>query len=203
MCQLLLFIATFSAVGPYLVHDPVNLPVLSVNLLAHVQSHVAQVSYDPTHLLQVFIHLVLPGIVCYPIDTEGKRNGLKMGREQSMQIETCTLAHTIYTPYKPDMTQPCTSSITTTQQFQRHIQYKHTLCHTHTHITTHLPADKSPTDGHLFTLVHDTGSRLTAHHSVCVAAPCLAPSLYPASQYISVRVCVCAIHNLHGVIKGV
>ena len=95
--SLLLFIATFSAVGPYLVHDPVNLPVLSVDLLAHVQSHVAQVSYDPTHLLQVFVHLVLPGIICYPRYTEGERKGLKMGREQSMQIETCALAHTLQT----------------------------------------------------------------------------------------------------------
>lgn len=50
----------------YLLHDPVDLAVLGVDLVAHVQSHVAQVANDATHLLQVLIHLVFPGIVCYP-----------------------------------------------------------------------------------------------------------------------------------------
>lgn len=50
----------------YLLHDPIDLAVLGVNLLAHVQGHVTQIANDPAHLLQVFIHLILPGIICYP-----------------------------------------------------------------------------------------------------------------------------------------
>lgn len=50
----------------HLLHDPVDLAVLGVNLLSHVQGHVTQVANDPAHLLQVLIHLVLPGIVRYP-----------------------------------------------------------------------------------------------------------------------------------------
>lgn len=50
----------------YLLHDPVDLAVLGVDLVAHVQGHVAQVTNDATHLLQVLIHLIFPGIVCYP-----------------------------------------------------------------------------------------------------------------------------------------
>lgn len=54
---------------PYLLHDPVDLAVLGVDLVAHVQGHVAQVTDDATHLLQVLVHLIFPGIVCYPEHT--------------------------------------------------------------------------------------------------------------------------------------
>lgn len=50
----------------YLVHDPLNLAVLGIDLLAHVQRHVTQVADDPTHLLKVLVHLILSGVVCYP-----------------------------------------------------------------------------------------------------------------------------------------
>lgn len=61
----------------HLLHDPVDLAVLGVNLLSHVQSHVTQVANDPAHLLQVLIHLVLPGIVCYPGTRRKKKRGLR------------------------------------------------------------------------------------------------------------------------------
>lgn len=50
----------------YLLHDPVDLAVLGVDLVAHVQGHVAQVTDDAAHLLQVLVHLIFSGIVCYP-----------------------------------------------------------------------------------------------------------------------------------------
>lgn len=57
----------------YLLHDPVDLAVLGVDLVAHVQGHVAQVTDDATHLLQVLVHLIFPGIVCYPKYTHMQR----------------------------------------------------------------------------------------------------------------------------------
>lgn len=59
--------------GPYLLHDPVDLAVLCVNLVAHVQGHVTEVSNHATDLLQVFIHLAFPGVVCYPVGKEGAK----------------------------------------------------------------------------------------------------------------------------------
>lgn len=50
----------------------------------------------------------------------------------------------------------------------------------HTHI--HLPADESPADCHLFTLVHDSSPRLAVHHSILVPSPGLAPALNPTTQ---------------------
>lgn len=50
----------------YLLHDPVNLAVLGVDLLTHVQGHVTQIANNASHLLQVLVHLVLPGVICYP-----------------------------------------------------------------------------------------------------------------------------------------
>lgn len=57
----------------YLLHDPVDLAILGVNLLAHVQGHVTQISNDPAHLLQVLIHLILPGVICYPGEYRKKK----------------------------------------------------------------------------------------------------------------------------------
>lgn len=54
---------------PYLAHDPVDLAILGVNLVAHVQCHVAQVTNYAAHLLQVLVHLIFPGVVCYPEST--------------------------------------------------------------------------------------------------------------------------------------
>lgn len=59
------------AISPYLLHDPVNLAVLCVNLIAHVQGHVTEISNDTTDLLKVFIHLTFSGIICYPVEEEG------------------------------------------------------------------------------------------------------------------------------------
>lgn len=53
----------------YLAHDPVDLAILGVDFIAHVQSHVAQVTDDAAHLLQVLVHLIFPGVVCYPGST--------------------------------------------------------------------------------------------------------------------------------------
>lgn len=53
----------------YHLHDPVDLAVLSVDLVAHVQSHVTQIPDDAANLLQILIHLILPCIICYPGDT--------------------------------------------------------------------------------------------------------------------------------------
>lgn len=50
----------------YLLHDPVNLAILCINLIAHIQGHVTEVSNDAAHLLQVFIHFIFSGIICYP-----------------------------------------------------------------------------------------------------------------------------------------
>lgn len=50
----------------YLLHDPIDLAILGVDLLAHVQGHVTQIANDTSHLLQVLIHLILPGVICYP-----------------------------------------------------------------------------------------------------------------------------------------
>lgn len=58
----------------YLLHDPVDLAVLGVDLVAHVQCHVAQVTDDAAHLLQVLVHLIFPGIVCYPEHTHTHKN---------------------------------------------------------------------------------------------------------------------------------
>lgn len=60
----------------HLLHDPVDLAVLGVDLLSHVQGHVTQVANDPAHLLKILIHLVLPGIVCYPGTRSKKRKDL-------------------------------------------------------------------------------------------------------------------------------
>lgn len=62
----------------YLLHDPVNLAVLGVDLIAHVQGHVAQVTDDATHLFQVLVHLIFPGIVCYPKQTQTHTLGQRL-----------------------------------------------------------------------------------------------------------------------------
>lgn len=59
-------------IAQYLLHDPIDLAILGVDLLAHVQGHVTQISDDPAHLLQVLVHLILPGVICYP-GTHGTR----------------------------------------------------------------------------------------------------------------------------------
>lgn len=62
----------------HLLHDPVDLAVLGVDLVAHVQGHVTQVANDAAHLLQVLVHLIFPGVVRYPAD----------GRRRLMTIAT-------------------------------------------------------------------------------------------------------------------
>lgn len=54
----------------YHIHNPVDLPVLGVDLIAHVESHVAEVTDDTSHLLQIIIHFVLSCIICYPEDIQ-------------------------------------------------------------------------------------------------------------------------------------
>lgn len=74
---------------PYLLHDPVNLAVLGVDLLTHVQCHVTQIANDPTHLLQVLVHLVLPGIIC---DPGPHRNRMKDGVLDQEHREVCSIS---------------------------------------------------------------------------------------------------------------
>lgn len=56
----------------YHIHNPVDLTVLGVNLVAHVESHVAEVTDDTSHLLQILIHFILSCIICYPEDEKKK-----------------------------------------------------------------------------------------------------------------------------------
>lgn len=64
----------------YLLHDPVNLAILGVNFLAHVQGHVAQISDDAAHLLQVLIHLILSRIIRHPGAEQEESGGLVTDR---------------------------------------------------------------------------------------------------------------------------
>lgn len=50
----------------HLLHDPVDLAILCIDLIAHIQGHVTEVPDDAAHLLQVFIHFIFSGIICYP-----------------------------------------------------------------------------------------------------------------------------------------
>lgn len=50
----------------HLLHDPVDLAILCIDLIAHIQGHVTEVSNNTAHLLQVFIHFIFSGIICYP-----------------------------------------------------------------------------------------------------------------------------------------
>lgn len=47
----------------YLEIDTVDLPVLVLQLGAHVDGHVAQVAYHGVHLADILLHLVLAGVV--------------------------------------------------------------------------------------------------------------------------------------------
>lgn len=60
--------ATCTAWGGYLIGDVVNVLVLLVDLVAHVLSHCFQVANDASHRIQVLLHLILTGIVGYPVD---------------------------------------------------------------------------------------------------------------------------------------
>ena len=85
-------------VAQYLLHDPIDLAVLGVDLLAHVQGHVTQIANDPAHLLQVLIHLVLPGIICYPGTHRRKLDWLVAKDYLVATVEIC------YRLTKPDGT---------------------------------------------------------------------------------------------------
>lgn len=51
LCGPLVSFVNPGLVGISLLHDPVDLAVLGVNLIAHIQGHVAQVTDDASHLL--------------------------------------------------------------------------------------------------------------------------------------------------------
>lgn len=59
----------------YLLHDPVDLAILCIDLIAHIQGHVTEVSDDAAHLLQVFIHFIFSGIICYPVNETANFSG--------------------------------------------------------------------------------------------------------------------------------
>ena len=50
----------------YLLVNPVDLSVLSLDLVAHVDGHVAQVADHVRHFAHVALHLVLASVVRYP-----------------------------------------------------------------------------------------------------------------------------------------
>lgn len=58
-----------------LVGDAVDGFVLLVNLIAHVDGHVLQISDDAAHCVQVLLHLIFPSIICYP-DNHKKKSQL-------------------------------------------------------------------------------------------------------------------------------
>lgn len=68
----------------YLVHDPVDLAILGVDLITHVKGHVAQVTNDAAHLFQVFIHLIFSGIICYPV--QNHTNTIQMTKNSQTHI---------------------------------------------------------------------------------------------------------------------
>lgn len=76
----------------YLLHDPVDLAVLGVDLVAHVQGHVAQVTDDAAHLLQVLVHLIFPGIVCYPENTYTHTQGYRSCLQEQQVTHTPHIA---------------------------------------------------------------------------------------------------------------
>jgi len=53
----------------YLLVDPVDLPVLTLDLVAHVDGHVAKVADHVGHFADVLLHLVLASVVRYPAST--------------------------------------------------------------------------------------------------------------------------------------
>lgn len=67
LCCTLVGLINSGFVGISLLHDPVDLAVLCINLIAHIQGHMTEVSNDAAHLLQVFIHFIFSGIICYPL----------------------------------------------------------------------------------------------------------------------------------------
>lgn len=52
------------------IHNPVDLTVLGVDLIAHIESHVAEVTDDASHLFQILIHFILSCIIRYPENTK-------------------------------------------------------------------------------------------------------------------------------------
>lgn len=60
--------------APHLFGDVVDLPVLFVDLAAHVHSHGPQVADDAAHGPQVLLHLILPCVVGYSAHTAGRFN---------------------------------------------------------------------------------------------------------------------------------
>lgn len=66
--------AAAAAAGPYLALDAVDLVVLRVDLVAHVQGHALQVPHDAPDVSQVLLHLVLAGVVGHPAaGAQGRR----------------------------------------------------------------------------------------------------------------------------------
>jgi len=62
--------------------DPVDLPVLSLYLVAHVDSHVAQVANHVGDFTHVLFHLVFSSVVCYP---EHKQSFCRFARSRGAQ----------------------------------------------------------------------------------------------------------------------
>ena len=61
-------------VGLSLAVDAVDLPVLVLQLRAHVDGHVAQVADHGVHLAHVLFHLVFPGVVGDPAQRNTRQN---------------------------------------------------------------------------------------------------------------------------------
>lgn len=56
----------------YLALHTFNLNILRVDLIPHVQGHALQVPHDAAHVGQVFLHLVLAGVISHPVGQRSK-----------------------------------------------------------------------------------------------------------------------------------
>lgn len=61
-----------STVSVYLALHTFNLNILCVDLIPHVEGHALQVPHNAAHVGQVFLHLVLAGIISYPVGHQSK-----------------------------------------------------------------------------------------------------------------------------------
>lgn len=61
-----------------LVVNAVDLSVLGLDLTAHVNGHIPQITQHTADLRQVFLHFILSSIISYPIETKKYKKNLSM-----------------------------------------------------------------------------------------------------------------------------
>jgi len=76
--------------------NPVNLPVLSFDLITHVHGHVSQVANHVGHLAHVLFHLIFASVVCDSDETHKNENqfasmrALRIPPKTPLVVENCT-----------------------------------------------------------------------------------------------------------------